>query len=113
MTYKKFNTTIAVATSLISTVKDLSFTVDYYSDRADPEGHFRVLIVQEISGRETHKIMINWLFDRGWEVWSDRIDSWLRDDEGMLIYNDIRFEDSNKMMAYIYHMLKAYESKSA
>lgn len=103
--FSKLKETIVTSIALMNNFQRLSFTVDRYAD-SDVLGYFRVIITHRFDNKDDHDVIINWSKSCNWEVWSDKIDSFKGDD-----YNDVRFDDSEKMMTYIFHILNVYENK--
>ena len=106
----KYNEAIGVVTSLLNMKKDyhLSFKCDIYNENLEL---FKISIDQILNDKSVHTIIINWSSNNEcYEVWSNQINPYKNPDSPYPDYNDVMFNDHEKMLLYIYHLLELYSN---
>ena len=106
--FTKYIKAIQVLTALMSQESlgyKLSFEVINYTD----DQGFRIDVFQtsKYEGNDNmHRIVINYHYVIGLEVWSDRINSWTSDGS----YNDVKVK-MDDLLDYLFKILSYYESE--
>lgn len=112
---EKYNKAIGVITSLMNMNKKyyLSFTCEIYNEDLEL---FQIKLIQTLHliGGKTfvHTISINWTSNIGeYQVWSNQINPYKNPEDPHSDYNNVNFDNHEKMCIYIYHLLELYSSR--